>query len=61
MKNIDPTNYIEYSHATFTIGNGGFKLKAGEPGLVRVNHASNAPYFLANTASCRLAYKFFED
>jgi hypothetical protein len=59
VKNLDASNYVEISRATFTSGQGTVKLKAGEVAAFRLG--SNTPYALANTAACDIEYILVED
>jgi len=59
VKNLDASNYVEISRATFTSGQGTVKLKAGEKYPFRLG--SNTPYALANTSPVEIEYMIFED
>lgn len=59
VRNLDATNYIEISRATFTTGQGTVKVKAGEKAVFRLG--SNTPYALANSSSVEIQYLLIED
>lgn len=59
VENLDATNYVEISRATFTAGQGTVKVKAGEVQAFRL--ASNTPFALANTAAVDISYIIIED
>lgn len=56
MKNLDPTNYVSVRAASGVADL--IKLSPGEIALFRLQ--STAPYVIANTAACRLAYIVIE-
>lgn len=59
VKNLDATNYVDFSRATFTSGGGTVRLKAGDAAVFRF--ASNTPYALADTAAVEIVYLMIEE
>jgi hypothetical protein len=57
MQNLDATNYVRWG---FTAGDYGGRLNAGEVAIFRFNPGS-ALYMIANTASCKVLIKAFEN
>lgn len=58
-KNLDTTNYVEIR--TGTGGTKIVKLKAGESALFRFGSGVTAPFWIADTAACRVEYVLFSD
>ena len=58
VKNLDATNYVEISRATFTSGQGTVKVLAGETHAFRLG--SSTPYALANSSSVEIEYIIIE-
>ena len=56
MQNLDDTNYVEWGFSTGVYGG---RMRAGEPGLFRLN-AGTTLYMRANTASCRVRISALE-
>lgn len=56
--NRDATNYIRFGFAT-TVYVG--RLKAGEVAVLRIEPGTAAMYLIANTATCQVQFKLFED
>lgn len=56
--NRDTTNYVRYGFAT-TVYVG--RLKAGEVAVLRIEPGTSAMYLVANTATCQVQFKLYED
>jgi len=54
-QNLDDSNYIEIRHATGS-GNDVVKVGPREPFLFRFGSDVSAPYWIANTAACKVRY-----
>lgn len=59
VKNLDATNYVDFSRATFSAGNGTVRIKAGEAQIFRF--ASTTPFALAVGGNVEIAYIIIED
>jgi hypothetical protein len=57
MKNLDSTNYVEYSHASGAyLG----QMKAGEPALLRLTGGATL-HMSANTAACLVEIRCYSN
>jgi len=57
MRNLDPTNYVQWGFATTAYGG---RLEAGETALFRLE-PSTTVYLKANTAACLVDIRAYED